>query len=305
MPNISIKEDSDRCRIIDIVVRDLDSLHTRRAYAREIVRFLDWLDGRPFSRENFSLYRAAQRDGGRGDTAVNLALSAIRKFARAAADRNYLSPIEVEQICKIANIKTPATASGNWLTKEEAEKLLHAPPDTLKGFRDRAILALLIGCGLRRAEAAALTVEHIQQREGRWTICDLVGKGNKRRTIPMVPWCKAILDLWIERAGIIEGVIIRRCQHGKNGKVVFPEGLTTTGIWRAVELYALNQIGRHIAPHDLRRTYAKLARRNGADLEQIQITLGHQSLRTTQVYLGTEINFQKAPGDMLGLDVEV
>lgn len=291
--------------LVEAIVRDLDSVHTRQAYAREITGFITWLDGRPVSRETCSLFRQHQRDAGRGDTSVNLSLSAIRKFAKAAADHGHITLIEAEQICRVPNIKLPGRVSGNWLTKEEAEKLLHSPPCTLKGIRDRAILALLIGCGLRRSEVATLTLEHIQQREGRWTIVDMVGKGNKRRTIAMVSWCKAIIDCWTRTAGIYSGVIVRRCQHGKDGKTVFPERLTTTGIWRAVELYSSASIGRHVAPHDLRRTFAKLARNNGADLEQIQIALGHNSLETTQIYLGTKINFQKSPGDMLGLEIVI
>jgi len=57
-------------------------------------------------------------------------------------------------------------------------------PSALKGKRDRAILALLISCALRRAELLGLEVDEIQQREGRWVIPDLVGKGNRARRIP-------------------------------------------------------------------------------------------------------------------------
>jgi len=64
---------------------------------------------------------------------------------------------------------------GKWLTIQEAEKLMSSPDaTTLKGIRDRSVLAILIGTGLRRDEVARLTIEHIQQREGRWTVCDLL-----------------------------------------------------------------------------------------------------------------------------------
>jgi hypothetical protein len=63
-------------------------------------------------------------------------------------------------------------------------------PETLGGPRDRAILALLIGCGLRRAEILILEVDQIQQRAGRWVIPDLVGKGKRRRTVPVPSWVK-------------------------------------------------------------------------------------------------------------------
>jgi site-specific recombinase XerD len=74
---------------------------------------------------------------------------------------------------------------------------LKAPDTTtLRGRRDRALLGILIGCGLRREEAAKLTFGHLQQREGRWAIVDIIGKRNKVRTIPMPAWAKALIDVW-------------------------------------------------------------------------------------------------------------
>ncbi|MGD0773917.1 MAG: tyrosine-type recombinase/integrase [Candidatus Solibacter sp.] len=71
----------------------------------------------------------------------------------------------------------------------QAQTLLNTPDtSTTKGLRDRAILAVLLGCGLRRSEVAALTVGHVQQRDGRWCIVDLVGKQGRVRTIPMPTW---------------------------------------------------------------------------------------------------------------------
>jgi len=291
--------------LIEDCIRSLDSPHTRAAYRREITAFLAWLNGNPVSSSLLLMYREEQREL-RSDSSVNIGLSAIRKLVALAAQRKMIGLQLAEEISRVPNIKCGnGQKSGNWLTKQEAEKLLHAPPDTLKGRRDRTILGLLIGCGLRRNEARFLRFEDISQREGRWAIIDLVGKGNKSRTIPMPAWCKAIIDKWSERAKIDAGFVIRRCGHGRMGEIVFDQALTDVGIWRAIELYSRRAIGRTIGPHDLRRTYAKLARQGGAHLEQIQITLGHVSLATTEKYLGCEIDFQHAPGDMLGLEVEV
>ena len=75
--------------------------------------------------------------------------------------------------------------SGNWLSLKQAQTLLNAPDiTTTKGLRDRAILAVLLGCGLRRSEVAALTMEHIQQRDGRWCIVDLVREARARADGP-------------------------------------------------------------------------------------------------------------------------
>jgi integrase len=76
-----------------------------------------------------------------------------------------------------------------------------------KGLRDRAILAVLLGRGLRRSDVAALTFGHIQQRDGRWCIVDLVGKHHGVRTVPMPTWVKVAIDAWATKAGVADGFV--------------------------------------------------------------------------------------------------
>jgi site-specific recombinase XerD len=76
----------------------------------------------------------------------------------------------------VRGAKRQGVSTGNWLTKKQAEDLINRPDiGTLKGKRDRAMLTVLIGCGLRREEVARLSLDHVQQRDGRWCIVDLVG----------------------------------------------------------------------------------------------------------------------------------
>jgi site-specific recombinase XerD len=93
---------------------------------------------------------------------------------------------EAASLTEIPNINQKGTRLGNWLTREQA-KALPAVPDrsTLKGKRDYVILALLVGCALRRYELAELDVETIQQREGRWVLADVEGKGRRIRTVAL------------------------------------------------------------------------------------------------------------------------
>ena len=56
---------------------------------------------------------------------------------------------------------------------------------------------MLVGCGLRRDEVSAMAFSHIQQRDGRWVLVDLIGKGGRIRSVPMPSWCKAAIDAWI------------------------------------------------------------------------------------------------------------
>ena len=80
---------------------------------------------------------------------------------------------------------------------------------TVKGLRDRAILTVLLGCGLRRSEVAALTFTHIQQRDGRWCIVDLRGKHGRIRTAPMPAWVKVAIDAWTSAAGVVDSHVFR------------------------------------------------------------------------------------------------
>lgn len=90
------------------------------------------------------------------------------------------------------------------MTVEQSRTLLSQPqPDDLRRKRDRAILALLIGCGLRRAELVGLETEDFQIREEHWVIADLVGKGKQIRTVPVPNWVKCAVDEWTTAAGSI------------------------------------------------------------------------------------------------------
>ena len=105
--------------------------------------------------------------------------------------------------------------TGNWLTLKQAEQLITLPDTAkLKGKRDRALLGLLIGCGLRRKEIAELDCERIQQRDARWVIVDLTGKGGRVRTVPMPAWSKSVIDAWVSAAGISSGRIFRPINKG-------------------------------------------------------------------------------------------
>ncbi len=192
--------------------------------------------------------------------------------------------------------------AGNWLTKPQALQLLGAPErSTLKGKRDLVLLCLLLGCGLRRAELAQLDLSDIEQREGRWVIIDLVGKHGRIRTVPMPSWAKAALDEWIEPAGFSQGRLLRAIHKG--GRISH-DSMRAQSVFDTVVEYG-NQIGLKITPHDLRRTFAKLAHQGQAALEQIQLSLGHASIQTTERYLGVRQDLHDAPCDRLGLDVDV
>ena len=115
----------------------------------------------------------------------------------------------------------------------------------------------------------------------------------------MPPWAKSALDRWTTAVGIRNGQLLRAItQKGNVGN-----GLTAQAVYLIVRGYA-DQLGIRIAPHDLRRTFAKLAHRGHAPLEQIQLSLGHESVVTTERYLNVRQNFADAPCDHLGIEME-
>jgi integrase len=195
-------------------------------------------------------------------------------------------------------IKQQGVRVGNWLTRAQAEGLINCPdPSSLKGKRDRAVLALLVGCRLRRGEVVSLTVDHIQQRDGRWVIVDLRGKHGRVPTIPVPAWVKLALDLWMEAAGTAEGRLLRSLNRHSR---ITGSSLSPQAVLAAVRFYG-KEIGFKIQPHDLRRTCAKLCRAAGSELEQIQLLLSHASITTTERYLGSRQDLTNAPNDRITL----
>jgi len=185
----------------------------------------------------------------------------VRRLAYEAADSGLLSPDLAAGIRRVKGAKKLGYRLGNWLTAEEARKLWQLPdPSTLKGKRDRAILALLLGCGLRRRELTELTLGHLQRREDHWATVDLVGKGGHVRTIPVPEWVKGTIDEWLFAAGFGEGRMFRRvCRTG----TIWGNEMTENVVWHVVKQYA-GMIGvSKLAPYDLRRSCARLCHSAG------------------------------------------
>ena len=284
--------------------------HTRLAYERALVDFWAWhrAHGRPVLRKaTIKRYSDDLAAAGMKAGNINIRLSAIRKMLREGADNLLVDEQTARSGASAKGVSAPGRSVGVWLTKQQAEAFVNSLPRlTLAGKRDFALVCLFLSSGLRRSEMASLTVDHLHQIEGRWAILGLIGKRNKMRDVPITAWAKNAIDEWCTAAGIDAGHIFRPVNKGDNlaGESMTPEAIRQT-IDRAIG--QANQTGAGlpaIAAHDLRRTYAQLARKGGAPIEQIAKTLGHESIKTTQVYLGSEQDFVNSPCDVLGLSIE-
>jgi site-specific recombinase XerD len=298
--------EEQQAELIRLVLDSVTSVHSRRSYEKGLTQFFAWCREQPrpaFSKALAGAYRSWLLEQGFAPSTINLRLSPVRKLAREMADNGLLAADRAAAVERVPGVKQGGVRAGNWLSREQASELLNAPDSaTLKGLRDRAILALLVGCGLRRSELLALRVDGIEQREGRWVIPDLTGKGNRRRTVTVPAAVKHRVDAWVQAAGIdgnSGGRLFRPIS--KSGKITGPYLSDQKGIWEMVVRYAHQTSLGKLAPHDLRRTCAKLCRKAGGDLEQIQLLLGHASIQTTERYLGTVQNLSVAVNDDLGL----
>jgi site-specific recombinase XerD len=287
--------------VIDLVCNAVTSDHTRRAYSRALTDFVVWhsTTGQSgFSKAIVQAHVTALRDSGVSASSINQRLTAIRKLAQELADNGVIDHSMAQAVGRVEGVRKEGKRLGNWLTQAQAQQLLGLPDvSTVKGLRDRAILAVLLGCGLRREECADLTVEHIQQREGRWVVVDLVGKRSKTRSVPMPSWAKVAIDAYLLAAAITAGPLFRSTRRGGH---IQADGMTAQAVFDVVKLFAA-QIGVDVRPHDLRRTFAKLAHKGNSPIEQIQLSLGHSSVKTTEGYIGVQQDLTSAPCDALGL----
>ncbi len=218
------------------VLNSLTSTDAQRGYRHAIDEFVDWYCSEPrlaFNRIVVLRYRSHLESRQLAPGTVNLRLGAVRRLAYEAADCGLLSADLAAGIRRVKGVKKLGVRLGNWLTAEQGQALWQAPDrKRLTGTRDRAVLALLLACGLRRHEAVALTLDHLQQREEHWAIIDLVGKGGHVRTIPVPDWVRSELDDWLAAAGIDRGRLFRRVN--KVGRP-WGDGITEKAVWHIVK----------------------------------------------------------------------
>ena len=285
------------------VLNSLSSPDAQRGYRHAIDEFVDWYCSEPrlaFNRTVVLRYRCHLESRQLAPGTVNLRLGAVRRLAYEAADCGLLSADLAAGIRRVKGVKKLGVRLGNWLTAEQGQALWQAPDRRrLKGKRDRALLALMLACGLRRHEVVALTLDHFQQREEHWAIVDLVGKGGHVRTVPVPDWVRNELNDWLAAAAIDRGRLFRRVSKAGT---TWGEGMTEKAVWHIVKEAASVVSVANLATHDLRRTCAWLCHAAGGELEQIQFLLGHVSVQTTERYLGCKQRIRAAVNDHIGIE---
>src|SRR6202451_1740346 len=210
---ISLEKIAQWQKLKTLVLDSVSSPITKRVYNMALNEFMGWFQQAPrpgFTKATVSAWRGSLEKRKLGSSSIIIRMSAIRKLAAEAADNGLLAPELAQGISRVKSVKSTGIRVGNWLSQRQAQALLSAPDiSNGRGLRDRAILAVLLGCGLRRSEVAGLTFVHLQQRDGRWCIIDLVGKHGRVRTAPMPAWVRVAIDAWTSASGVAAGHVFR------------------------------------------------------------------------------------------------
>src|SRR5438270_867298 len=229
---------ADWRRLKMLVLDSVSSPITKRVYNLGLDEFFEWFGREPrpgFTKATVSAWRVALEARGLGSISINVRITAVRKLAVEAADNGLLAPELAAGIARIKGVKSHGVRVGNWLSLRQAQALLNAPDvRTKKGLRDRAMFATLLGCGLRRSELTNLTMKHVQQRDNRWCIVDLVGKPGRVRTIPMPTWTKNAIYAWTSDAGVTEGHLFRLVNWGDQ---VCGDRMSENVVWQMLNTY--------------------------------------------------------------------
>jgi site-specific recombinase XerD len=167
------------------VLNSFTSVDGQRGYGHAIDEFVDWYCSEPrlaLNRTVVLRYRSYLEARQLAPGTINLRLGAVRRLAYEASDSGLLSSDLAAGIRRVKGVRNLGVRLGNWLTAEQGIALWQGPDcKELKGKRDRALLAVLLACGLRRHKAVGLKIEHLEQREGHWAIVDLKGKAGSVR----------------------------------------------------------------------------------------------------------------------------
>jgi integrase len=284
------------------VLHSLGAASSQESYGHAIDEFIGWYCSEPrlsFNRTVVLRYRFFLEQKNLAPSTINVRLAAVRRLAYEVSATGLLSPDLAAGIRRVKGARRLGVRIGNWLTVDEARTLLGKPSDSLRRKRDRAILALLIGCGLRRAELVGLRTGDFQVREDHCVIADLVGKGKHIRTVPIPSWAKRSVDEWTAAAAITEGAIFRRVSRLDK---IWGDGITPKAIWHVVKAAAKRAEIKNLAPHDLRRTFARLCHLRAENLSRFSSCWGHASVQTTERYLGCKQRLSQAVNDKLGLE---
>lgn len=269
------------------------SAHTQRAYSSAIRAFL--ARGAPLARESIQNWLAERKAKPVGAVALNVGLAAIKLLAREAWVRGLLDPNEWNAINDIRGEKVLGQRLGRWIDEDGIQKLL-----SVCDTREKALIAVLCGAGLRRSELCALKWSQLQEWHGRMVLVDIRGKGGRVRSVAVPDWAAELVDAYKPGDARDDAPMFQSLARSGTEHQIAPDTpLSPAGVMAIVARIAERADMPGLAPHDLRRSFARLARDGGADYDMIRHSLGHSSVATTERYVNSiqDLRKGKTAGD--------
>ena len=259
------------------------------AYGRDVQDFHVFLQEkditniRDVTKTEIVSYLLSLKNQGKSSATINRKLASLRAFFQyLKSDKGFSQdPTEGIRSPKIERRKL------EYLTVEEVEKLLTTPDDSVKGWRDKALLEVLYASGMRVSEIAGADLSNINLRIGFIMIEEDFGKA---RVIPLGRPARAALESYIYES---RPSLLRNKEHETQALFLNynSERLTRQGIWKIIKENAkAANIDMKITPQTLRNSFAVHMMQNGADLKTLQELLGHEDLTATQIYLSFSKN---------------
>lgn len=261
------------------------SENTLSSYRHDLQVFQQWMaehsgsDYTKVSEHDILSYLAFRMSKGVKASSSSRSLSCLRRFYRYLQREGL---IHLDPTANIDNPKLPRLLPGS-LSEGEVERLLNVPDiNDVLGLRDKAMLEVMYGSGLRVSELVDLRFSQFNAQQG---LIRLFGKGNKERLVPVGEYT---LD-WLNQYLKMSRPVLMEGGSQTDMDVIFPslrgQRMTRQTFWHRIKKYALEAgIQKHLSPHTLRHAFATHLLNNGADLRVVQLLLGHGNLSTTQIY---------------------
>jgi integrase/recombinase XerC len=254
------------------------SPRTLVAYRHDVERFISFFGDDPASAntQDISRFTVHLKQQGLGNSSISRCLSAVRSFYNFLLTHGQVTtnPAAVSTGPKIKR-RLPKV-----LDTDQAAQLLNVSADDSQSLRDKVLLELFYGSGLRLSELANLKLTDLDLAQG---IVQVLGKGSKERRIPLGRLCIAALRQWMQSLGADNNGWLFPGRSGKS--------ISTRTIQNRLKKIASVQLGDDsLHPHMLRHTYATHMLESSGDLRGIQELLGHSDISTTQIY--THLDFQ-------------
>ena len=254
--------------------------NTLAAYRRDLALFAAWANKHHINPVQPSAHAimdfAADRTRQASVRSVARSLSSLKRFYR------YLVQEKIIQENPCAEGISPALPKNlpKTLSEDEVSKLIEAPDTTTSlGIRDRAMIETLYSTGMRVSELVGLNVNQVDLAVG---VCNVTGKGNKQRLVPLGEHASEWICIYMQDARdcILKQRVSNALFPGNRGKA-----MSRQGFWQNIKRYAmLAGIQSMVSPHMLRHAFATHLINHGADLRSVQMMLGHSNLSTTQIY---------------------